>query len=491
MELFMQACGARGLMLEVVHEGRQTTARHSLYQPFALIGREPRADICLLDPDVHKRHAYIQCLAGRILHIDVQGRDDSETPESKLTRWLPKRDSFQVAGYAIRVANGKPTDKSTLPTLHNGGFDKYLESLPKVALRISEGGGQSLSGTMSGVVALLGRSTGGALGLVSRTVSRVHCILVRTPSGVWVVDLLGRGGTWVNGAPVRYARLETGDQLCVGKFLIELDYEDKFSPRNKGDKSWKERSTQSAPAWPFADSSEDARSLPVLAPIAKPPAVPANLLISQEQLLEVLTPFANQFRLMQEHMFEQFQQSLLTMFDMFNTVQREQTSALRQELDELKKVNQEIRELREEMTRRSMPIPQPISLVPLDRLSPIVVATMSFDTRRPHPEEPSMASTQRPSDPQHIPNPAANASQAPVPGRENSQQELSVPPERRPGSDGATAGPPNGSANATSRSEPTPPAGVSIHDWLSQRMNQLQHEQQSRWQRLVQILTGK
>src|SRR5262249_31216361 len=72
-------------------------------------------------------------------------------------------------------------------------------------------------------------------------------------------------------------------------------------------------------------------------------------LISQEQLLEVLTPFATQFRLMQEQMFEQFQQSLLTMFDMFSTLHRDQTSAIRQELDDLKRVTQEIQELRKEM----------------------------------------------------------------------------------------------------------------------------------------------
>ena len=39
------------------------------------------------------------------------------------------------------------------------------------------------------------------------SVSRVHCSLVRTPGGVWVVDLHGQGGTKIKGHSVEYARL--------------------------------------------------------------------------------------------------------------------------------------------------------------------------------------------------------------------------------------------------------------------------------------------
>lgn len=48
-------------------------------------------------------------------------------------------------------------------------------------------------------------------------VSQFHCGLVRTPHGLWAVDLLGRGGISVNGTATRAARLDDGDQLRVGE----------------------------------------------------------------------------------------------------------------------------------------------------------------------------------------------------------------------------------------------------------------------------------
>jgi hypothetical protein len=35
------------------------------------------------------------------------------------------------------------------------------------------------------------------------------------------------------------------------------------------------------------------------------------------------------------------------------------------------------------------------------------------------------------------------------------------------------------------------PSNASIHDWLSQRMTHLQREQQTRWQRLLRLLTRR
>jgi predicted component of type VI protein secretion system len=47
---------------------------------------------------------------------------------------------------------------------------------------------------------------------------------VLTPLGLWVVDLFGKGGISVNSTPVRSARLEDGDCLQVGNFVIRARY---------------------------------------------------------------------------------------------------------------------------------------------------------------------------------------------------------------------------------------------------------------------------
>jgi hypothetical protein len=530
MELFLKACNATGLSLDVEHHGRQTSTRYSLYQPFAVIGRDQRADICLLDPGVRKRHAFIHSIAGRTLFIDLPSRAQSEPPERfKRTKWLESAATIQVGPYDVHLADGNSNGKAMAAANAHDRFEDYVRELPKVGLRISQETGNTLDGSMTGVVALLGRSTGGPVSLVSRTVSSAHCLLIRTPDGLWVVDLLGRGGTWVNGAPIRYARLEKGDRLGLGKFLVEVTYETPalsshsrpFHSEVRGEACrW---DNGDAPAQvdlellpsndepfpisvPFGrpelnmgqlqsgakvpglpDLLKKGTSLPVatlpqLAPVATAP------MISQEQLLEVLTPFATQFRLMQQQMFEQFQQSLLTMFDMFSTLHRDQTSAIRQELDDLKRVTQEIQELRKEMTRRSMPVPETTSQVPFDQLTPIMVAT--------YPSNPSMRPVENPTETtmetkeDQCPKPTEESPVSPLSPDRVTQPFPEPVPVRQPV--GPAPEPAVADGKAKSKPIPGPEApNSSIHDWLSERMTQLQREQQSRWQRLLRLLTGR
>src|SRR5262249_60931750 len=69
---------------------------------------------------------------------------------------------------------------------------------------------------------LMGRARICKVRLPGSEISKIHCSLVRTPQGIWVVDLFGRGGLRVNGEPVRCARLEYGDVLRVGGHRIRL-----------------------------------------------------------------------------------------------------------------------------------------------------------------------------------------------------------------------------------------------------------------------------
>src|SRR5256885_1518950 len=55
-------------------------------------------------------------------------------------------------------------------------------------------------------------------------VSSFHCSLVRTPTGLWVVDLASRGGIALNGSNIRAARIDEGDDLVVGSTTIRVRY---------------------------------------------------------------------------------------------------------------------------------------------------------------------------------------------------------------------------------------------------------------------------
>ena len=61
--------------------------------------------------------------------------------------------------------------------------------------------------------------------LTDESVSKFHAAPVRTPLGVWVIDLLAREGTYVNGERVSWAWLSDGDTLRIGSFTFILRYE--------------------------------------------------------------------------------------------------------------------------------------------------------------------------------------------------------------------------------------------------------------------------
>ena len=53
--------------------------------------------------------------------------------------------------------------------------------------------------------------------------------LLRTPSGLWVIDLLGRDGITVNGESVRFAPLEEGDELGLGRIVVRPTFSDRLT----------------------------------------------------------------------------------------------------------------------------------------------------------------------------------------------------------------------------------------------------------------------
>ena len=75
---------------------------------------------------------------------------------------------------------------------------------------------------MNRVVTLVGRAEACKLHLNGDDIAGYHCGLVLTPQGLWVVDLLSREGTYINGMPVRCERLREGDELQLGKYALRF-----------------------------------------------------------------------------------------------------------------------------------------------------------------------------------------------------------------------------------------------------------------------------
>jgi hypothetical protein len=91
-----------------------------------------------------------------------------------------------------------------------------------VTLDLSHRGFKASECTLGPGLSLVGSATDSPVRLLDPAVSSTHCSLVATHLGTWVVDLLGKEGIQVNGTPVRHARLEPGDALCVGRSSIRI-----------------------------------------------------------------------------------------------------------------------------------------------------------------------------------------------------------------------------------------------------------------------------
>jgi pSer/pThr/pTyr-binding forkhead associated (FHA) protein len=232
MGSFLTACGATGpLTLEIEGPAGPGTGRIVLSRPFALLGRDDRADV-LLDHDlVSRRHTFLQVIEGRIFFIDLESREktllDGSPAESG---WLLPGRTLGVGPYRIHLA---PTDDAaagersgptyaplSIPPSPLLARSTESSDLPSVALEFeSRSAGHSVW-RMSQVMAVLGRSPRCRVRVYDPNVSKLHCALLRTSSGLWVVDLLGRDGITANGQPVRYAPLGEGDVLGVSQVLM-------------------------------------------------------------------------------------------------------------------------------------------------------------------------------------------------------------------------------------------------------------------------------
>jgi DNA repair exonuclease SbcCD ATPase subunit len=77
---------------------------------------------------------------------------------------------------------------------------------------------------MNRVLMLVGSSPSCKVRLRDPRVSRYHCALLRTPQGVWAIDLLHGTGSCLNGQSLPWALMKDGDALQVGPYVLRVRY---------------------------------------------------------------------------------------------------------------------------------------------------------------------------------------------------------------------------------------------------------------------------
>ncbi len=437
-EEFLRDCGARpGLAVEVEREGAAVPRRHVLDAPFALVGRDERNQLCLPDCEVSRRHAYLQALAGGVFWVDLGSRTGARcNGEARLAGWLLPANRLEVGPFTLRLAADVPG-----PAAPGGGpFDPLAadagpSSDPPWALELPGG----VRWRVNRPLALVGKSSRCKLRPNTPEASRFHCALVRAAAGVWVVDLLSSRGTYVNGERVPWALLREGDELRIGRVRLRLRGE--ASPLAGGVSVALGDGAGAACLSPEeAGPPVEGAAVPAGALLPRAPALPATA--SPELQEAILGPVINQFSLMQQQMLEQFHQTMVMMAQVFGNLHRDQLAVIREELTQLHQVTQELQALHVELARRP----------PAEGAGQEV----------PPPTEDGDRA-QRGGDAE-----AAPSAPAPAPAPQ-------PPPRPRP------------DRPSTRQGE----AAETIHALLRQRLEALEAERKSRWDRILRFMRGR
>ena len=211
MDAFLHACGVHpALELEIETTSSSLATRYCLRQPFALVGRHPAADLYLDSEAIRPKHIYLQAIEGQVACINISMTGTIQTSEAEVENfiWLAPQQSVQFGHRSVKLLQeqaGPPVRTEVKDPLAPGSAWEIFG--PRVTLELlnEEEGVTRKAWLVDRLITLLGRSPRCAVQLHHEEVSNVHCSLVLTSTGLYVVDLLGRGGIFVNERPARAA----------------------------------------------------------------------------------------------------------------------------------------------------------------------------------------------------------------------------------------------------------------------------------------------
>ena len=355
---FLAACGASTpLVFAVKHPmdpGSRRPVTHAIAQPFVIVGRLPQAQICLDDPEVSERHAYLQLIGGRLYGVDLGSRTGTFLAGNPFQRgWIEHAQGLRIGPFQLRLHSASPhgaegpshEDGAAAPAGSWHPASPHDDREPVSArFEIAVPGGRSRIWNMSGLLALAGRGEHCRLRLQHDRVARYHCSLVRTPDGVWAVDLRSRWRTACNGTALGSRRLLPGDRLSIGPFSIRLlESKPVQAARTVPEASRRATTPHGAIAQlaPTQTAGERAAWLPA-----------ATATVASTAMQALATDAASRLDALerrQDAMQDHFQQALMMMLQAFGAMHREQRDMLTSELSQVRRLSEAIDGLRAEL----------------------------------------------------------------------------------------------------------------------------------------------
>jgi len=468
-DLFRGACGLRApwvLRCEETGPDHELETRSRLALPFVLIGRDQDRGPRLGGPEVSRRHAYLQVIGGRLRVVDLQSRTGVlwEAPAGTAGG------GFLEAGRAIRIGpyrlswergdEGEILSPNTVE-VSPASSSRSLALTPSspegaFVMPIRIGDEESLW-RLDDDLTLIGRSEPCRMVLDDKSVSRIHAAVARTPLGFWIVDLGSRGGVMVSGARVRWAWLDDGDTVSLGRFTFVFRYPTPPAGISRADvpfaagaapdidpesaEASRSRSGRSTGRERATRSGGRSRSVVRVGPASvAPPSVIDRTDPITPTLLEPAETGGGGVPLelwrRQMEMMESFHNDMIAMVQTFFAIHREHHATVRDEMARVEELTSELDSLRRKLS-----------------------ADDSAPKAAPRPAEPPRPSATRESSPRH------RAPQNPRPADSHGHPAPASPH------------PPRGEKASAASSE--------MHGFITNRIAALQKERQSYWRRIL------
>ncbi len=321
---FLEACGGPpNFVLERIDEAGNVD-RYGFERPFLIVGRSAACDVACRLRTVSFRHLYLQHLHGVVWWFDLDSRAGTlcDGQKRRAGCLLPGM-TMTVGDYSLRLS--EPRNAAS-----EGGRPSTLSvgqqpNLPRVSLEFENGriGSEKKQGwPIENSITLLGRRSCCDIRFADDSVSRVHASLILTPEGLWIVDLLGRGGTRINGVSSAYAYLHDGSQIEIGNYKVRVRYH--------------EHQARPHPAEAVLDEDQPKND--------RNPGrsrQPRGT-VSEELLYDLVTNMAQ----MQKQMFDQSQLQIGLLIQMLGSMHQSQQDLLKVELNRVHEITKEMHELR-------------------------------------------------------------------------------------------------------------------------------------------------
>lgn len=199
-----------------------------LASPFAIVGRARDCDVTIAQDKVGYRHAYLQVIGGRIACVDLLSAGGIHWDGPPFQGWISAAHRFRIGDSWLQVFDDGWQADASLPSPQE--FKPRSEQrpefgvLPQVDLELLNTSAKGTMWPINRVITLLGRDERCRITCADENISKVHCSLLLLPTGLWVIDLLGKGGIKVNGETVKGCLLTADAELEIGRYRLRTRY---------------------------------------------------------------------------------------------------------------------------------------------------------------------------------------------------------------------------------------------------------------------------